>query len=361
MKKIFSLLILPLVAIIFLCACNSDKSYEDVKKLYEQTTQVCVIDEDNKFFGDSARPNSLTIKYSSDVDGAINNTTPVTKLQKKYIVIGYQQKILDYIFNYYEENNENFYKEIFSAKINKKEMNSLYSDLASFNSTLTDFKKEYIKFCDATQNGVTSVMEFNLTNYSYELNKVIDKAFNFIFNFINLNEKYCIKDYNLINATNLEYRIDKSYVNIAYIIYLTNFKAFDYSVGSKGISDMTAIVSSTNDFALVHDLESVRPLSNTILAGLDESSASYNSVMSTINNYLYSCEVFNQRLQTFKQIYSSEDIYNITQYKFDLVQGVDFDSYLSTLTKSKQSTIKFMDNFILDTYSQLVTNLGLMV
>ena len=160
MKKIFSLLILPLVAIIFLCACNSDKSYEDVKKLYEQTTQVCVIDEDNKFFGDSARPNSLTIKYSSDVDGAINNTTPVTKLQKKYVVIGYQQKILDYIFNYYEENNENFYKEISSAKINKKEMNSLYSDLASFNSTLTDFKKEYTKFCDATQNGVTS--EFNV-------------------------------------------------------------------------------------------------------------------------------------------------------------------------------------------------------
>ena len=361
MKKFFSLLILPIVALLCLCACDSDKSYEDVKKLYEQTTSVCVVEEDNKFFADASRPNSITIKYTSDVESAINNVSPVTSLQKKYVVIGYQQKLLDYIYNYYEQYNENFYKEISSAKPDKKEMNALYSSLSSLNATLTSFKKEYLTFCDATQNGVTSVMEFNLTNYSYEFNKVINSSLNFMYNFISMNEKYCIKDYNLINATNIEYRIAKSYVDIANIVYLTNFKAFDYSVGSKGISDMTAIISSTNKYSIAKDLESVKTLSTTILAGMDEESSAYNITMSTINDYLYANEIFNQRLNTYLQIYNSEDIYNLTQYKFDLVQGVDYESYLSTLTKSKQSTINFMDDFILDIYAKLVDNLALMV
>lgn len=360
MKKLFSLIILPLVAIMCLCACDSDKSYEDLKKLYEKTTQIYIVEEDNKFFADTANPNTISIKYSVDVENAINNVSPVTNLQKKYAVIKYQQKLLNYIYSYYENNSEKFYKEISSAKIDKKEMNDLYSRLLKVNTTLSDFKEEYDTFCNATRN-VTDVMEFNLINYSYELNKLIDVSFDFIYKFIDVYEEYCINDYNLINATNLQYRIDKSYVDIANIIYLTNFKVFDYAVGSKGISDMSAIIDNAEDFVLINDLEEIKPLSLDISAGLDENSVNHANTMAIINDYLYSNEVFNQRFTTFQQIYNAENNYDLAQVKFGLVPGVKYDSYLSTITKSKLTTVEFMDNFILTTYATLVENLGLMI
>lgn len=348
------------MALMCLCACDSDKNYEDIKKLYEKTTQICVIEEDNKFFADGDRPNTISIKYSEDVENAIDNLTPVTNLQKKYAVIKYQQKLLDYVFSYYENNNEKFYKEISSAKVDKKVMNNLYSSLLDVNQKLDDFKDEYTSFCDATKN-VTDVMEFNLTNYSYELNKIIDSSFIFIYKFIDVFEQYCIKDYKIINSTNLQYKIDKCNVDIAYIIYLTNFKVFDYSVGTKGISDMGAIIDNDNEFVLIDDLVDIKPLSINITAGLEESSIYYNDTLAIVNDFLYSIDVFNQRFGTFKQIYNSEDVYDLAQVKFGLVSGVSYDSYLSAITKSKLSTIEFMDSFVLDTYSKLTKDMSLMI
>lgn len=360
MKKFLSLIILPLIAIMCLCACDSDKSYEDLKKLYQETTQICVIDEDNKFFANESKPNTITIKYSIDVQNAISNDNPVTNLQEKYVVLAYQQQLLDYIFNYYENNCEEFYKKISSAKVDKKDLNNLYNNLHNLNETLGSFKEEYNSFCDATKN-VTDAMEFNLTNYSYELNKVIGRAFDFIYNFMDVFEKYCISNYDFINATNLQYKIDKTYVDIANIIYLTNFKVFDYSVGTKGISDMGALIDSGNEFVLISDLNNLKSLSPNIMAGLDEGSASHTQVMGVVNDYLYSLDVFHQRLTTFKQIYNSENVYDLAQVKFGLVSGVDYQSYLSTMTKSKLATIEFMDNFVLDTYAKMVVSLGMMV
>lgn len=360
MKKIFSLIILPIIAFMCLYACDSDKSYEDLKKLYEETTQIFVTEDENKFFSDEAKPNTISIKYSIDVENAINNVNPVTNLQKMYVVIGYQQKLLDYVFNYYENNNSEFYKKISSAKVDKNEMNNLYSGLKNLNTTLSDFKDEYTAFCDASKN-VTDVMEFNLTNYSFELNKVIGSAFDFMYEFMAIFEKYCISDVTLLNATNLQYKLDRTYVDIANIIYLTNFKAFDYSVGSKGISDMSAIIDSTNQFVLIDDLNNLKKLSTNIMAGLDESSINYEQTKDIVNDYLYSLDVFNQRLITFRQIYNLENIYDLAQVKFGLVSGVDYDSYLSTITKSKLTTIKYMDDFVLETYKKIVDDMSLVI
>ena len=362
MKKLFSLIIVPLVAIMCLCACNGDKTYEDVKKLYEDTTKINILEEENVFFSDASKPNSIIISYPAEVETVINNTTPTTSLEKKYVVIGYQQKILDNIFNYYENNKEEFFKNISSAKVDKNDMNNFYSALENLNNTLKEFKSDYQIFCELTKNpGVSEVMEFNLTNYSYELNRVIENSFNFIYKFIEMNEKYCLKDFDLINFNNLQYKIDRSYVDIAYIVYLSNFKAFDYSVGSKGISDIEAVVASTNKFSIIGDLTSPKKLSTTIVAGLDEENINHDSVMSLLNDYLYSSTVFNQRLKQYKTIYNSENIYTITQYKFNLVKGVDYDSYLGTLTKSKRATIEYLDEFVLSTYARLVDTLKLIV
>ena len=101
-------------------------------------------------------------------------------------------------------------------------------------------------------------MEFNLTNYAYELNVLIEDSFTFMYKFANMYETYGIEDYSKKNVKNLQTRVDKTYLDIAYIIYLQNFKAFNYSVGNKGICDLLPIVETNNKFNLVNDLDSVR-------------------------------------------------------------------------------------------------------
>lgn len=362
MKKFFSLLILPLVAIICLCGCGEEYTSQDLSKLYNQIKEVCIIDSSNKFFSDEARPNSIVIDYASDVKNVINSTIPSNKLAKKYAVLGYQQKILDNIFNYYEKNQENFYLKMSSAKVDKNEMNDLYSSLQSLKSQLTTFKNAYNTFCDATESGVSDVMEFNLSNYSFELNRVIDKSFDFIYKFIDLNNKYCVSNADIIAVTPLENKIQKSYVDIAYIVYLNNFKAFDYSVGSKGIADdLDSIILNSNKYSLIDNLNSIKTLSSAIIAGMQDDNPAYETTMELINNYLYSCSVFDQRLTTYVNTYNEQDIYKITQYKFGLIAGVDYDSYLDTLTKSKRASLVFMDDFVSDVYNKLIYDLSLIV
>lgn len=352
---------LPIIAIMCLYGCKGDKTSADVKALFESTTQIGIIEESNKLFSDAVRPNSLCIEYSEAVTREIKAMSPSTDLQKKYIVIGYQQKLLDYIYNYYEKNHENFYKEMSSKKINKDEMKAFYVSMENLNSEVYAFKTAYEAFVDATQSGVSDVMEFQLDNYSYSLNRLIGKSFDFMYNFINLNIKYCTKDYDLINTTNLQLKVQKSYVDIAYIIYLTNFKAFDYSVGSKGISDMSVIINNSSEYVLIKNLQTIKSISGEAMAGLEPENVNHDKVINLVNDYLYSLDVFNQRLNNFISIYNSENIYSISQYKFGLVTGVNYDSYLSSLAKSKQTAIKFMDGFVTDTYSKLVSTMSLIV
>lgn len=362
MKKIFAVFILPIVALLCLCGCGEERKSEDVKTLYENTKQVCIVDNDNKFFSDETKPDSIVIKYSDDVSALIYNVSPSSKLSKKYAVIGYQQKILNNIFNYYEKNKENFYLKMSSANFDKNEMNDLYSSLESLKSQLETFKNSYNTFTDATKGGVNDVMEFNLTNYSFDLNQLIQKSFDFIYKFIDLNEKYCLENLDIVSIDSLESKIQKTYVDIAYIVYLNNFKAFDYSVGSKGISDdLDSIIGNTSEFLITKDLEDYKSLSVKIRTGLDAENADYANTMNLVNNYLYAIDVFNQRLSTYKSTYFEEDIYKITQYKFGLVIGVDYESYCTSLTKSRQASLRFMDDFVLNVYGRLVDTLGTII
>ena len=362
MKKLLGLLIVPIIAIMCLCGCSGDKTSADVKKLYENMTATYISDElENKFFSDATRPNTLVISYPSEVKSKIDNTNPVTDLQKKYVAIGYQQKILDIIYNYYERNFDNFYKVMSSTKFNKNEMKDLYSSLDSLKLQLSDFKSSYQVFCDATESNVSDVMKFHLTNYSHELNRVIDKSFSFIYKFINLNQKYCISDFDDVTSKSLELKIQKSYVDIANIVFLTNFKALDFSSGSNGICYSGGLIGNNNQFVILKDLSSIKTLSSEIAMGLEPDNINYNTATALVNDYLYARDVYEQRYKNFKAIYNDEDIYTINQYKFGFVPGVDYESYLGTLTKSKQSTIRFMDSFVTEVYSKLVKTMNLIL
>lgn len=361
MKKIICLLLLPLFSLIFLCGCGEDKTSFDLAVLYESMVEnTYVVEKDNKFFSDSDKKNSIAIKYTDEVQKAINYSYAETDNQKRYTAIKYQQLILDYIFNYYENNQENFYTVMSSAEFSNNDMNNLYSSLENLKNTLSKFKISYDAFIDATNDGVSDVMEFNLTNYSFELNKVIDASFDFMYKFANMYETYGIQDYSALNATNLQIKVDKSYLDIAKIIYLENFKAFDYSVGSKGVCDLLPTVDVFTSHTQIQNLTGVKKLSGMVSENLNENSEKYSEIIDNVNNYLYSKEVFDQRVDKYGEIYNELDIYSITQYKFRLA-GISYDDYKNTLDPSEQASLNLLDNFISNYYYKLLNTLLLIV
>ena len=361
MKRFLCFLLLPLVSLIFLCGCGDDKNSKDLQILYESMVNTFIVEKENKLFSDSERPNTLSIKYTDEVEDAINNDTPSTDIQKRYRAIEYQQRLLNYIFNYYENNQEEFYKVMSSKDYSNTDMNDLYNSLSNLKSKVSDFKQAYNLFIDATKSGISDIMEFNLTNYSYELNKIIEESFTFMYKFAYMYETYGIEDYSNNSVANLKIKVDKSYLDIAYVIYLQNFKAFNYSVGNKGICDLVSVVGNEKEFNLTNNLNTTKSLSIEVLSNLKPDDEKYEEVNNLINDFIYSKEVFDQRIKNYKNIYNDQDVYTITQYKFDLINGVDYSSYINNLNSSDKASIAMLDGFISTTYQKLVDKLSLIV
>lgn len=360
MKRLICLLLLPLFSLIFLCGCGDDKTSKDLATLYESMVNSVIVDKENKLFGDSTNPNSINIVYTLDINNAINNVTPTTDIQKRFTAVRYQQKLLDYIYNYYENNNEKFYAVMSTAEFSNNDMNDLYAALESLKTRVNDFKLSYDAFVDSTESGISDVMEFNLTNYAYELNRLIESSFDFMYKFANIYETYGIEDYSKKTIENIQIKVDKAYLDIAYVIYLENFKAFDYSVGSKGICDLLPIIDNS-DYVLIDDLNTTKNVSLLVQSNLKESDTHYAEVNDLLNNFLYANEVFNQRFKNYQVIYNEQDIYTISQYKFNLMNGISYESYIKSLSNSDRSSVTMLDNFVDNTYQKLVDKLSLIV
>ena len=360
MKRLICLLLLPLFSLIFLCGCGEDKTSKDLSVLYESMVNSMTVDNQNKIFGDQTNPNSINIVYTLDIDNAINNVVPTTDIQKRFTAIRYQQLLLDYIYNYYENNHEKFYAVMSTAEFSNNDMNDLYATLETLKSRVGDFQLSYEAFVDSTENGIADVMEFNLTNYAYELNRLIESSFDFMYKFANVYETYGIEDYSKKTIENIQLKVDKSYLDIAYVIYLENFKAFDYSVGSKGICDLLPIINNSN-YILIDDLNTTKNVSLFVQSNLKESDAHYAEVNDLLNNFIYADEVFNQRFKNYQVVYNEQDMYAISQYKFNLMNGISYDSYIQTLSNSDSASVTMLDNFVENTYQKLVDKLSLIV
>lgn len=354
MKKFLSILLLPLFALVLLCGCGTDRSVADIKNEYLEmiTTMQTNCKE---LFSDSVRPNSIVISYPSMIQEAIENTSYSNDIQKQFRGIYYQQQVLDKIFAYYENNNENFYTKASSADIKKEELNALFDSTRNLKTTVNAFVDYYKTF---TSNNVSDMMEFNLISYSYRLNGVIEASFDFINKFHDMNVKYCVENFNVYSPTSLQLYIDKAYVDIAQVVYLENIKAFNYSVGSNGVCDLSGIVGNTSEFNILDKLTTKGNIKATILEGISNDDT---EVKNTLNTFCYVRDVFNQRVNSYMNTYNSLDMFNIVQYRFGLNGSVDYSHYLNSLSPSDHALVDMMDKFVGDTFVEYENKLSLII
>lgn len=367
MKKILSLIFLPIVAIMCLCGCGNEGNVDELKKLYTDVKNVYVVDEENIFFSDLTSPNTITISYPAAVQEAIDIEFPNTELQKRYRTFYYEQLLLDTIFNFYEDNADNFYLVMSSAEYKEKDVEKLYEKLNNLKTCLVDFKTSYNIFIEQTQEGLSDVLDINLKNYTFELNKVVERSFDFMYEFVRVYEKYCVTDSNSIDEKTLNYRIDKAYLDIAHIVYLENFKTFSTAVVDRGVCDLSKLIGNDSDFNLLNDLGEIKELSNNVLVNLDTSSEQYLSAMEVVNSFIYASNMFDQEyahyVNTYNDVYSSEN--NTTNqynnYRFDLMGGGSLESFLNGLSVTDRSKVNLLTDFINVCYTNLVDKLNLIV
>lgn len=345
MKKFLILLILPLVAVVALFGCGENRTIDDVKQLYIATTQEHIVEKENIFFSDTDNPLMIKIAYPTSLLEVIEAEGPTNDLQKRCRGLYYQQKILDYIFDYYENNQEDFYRLAVSNDFDKDKVNLLYDKLANLNETLDNFLSDYNSFNTKAKEDVSEIKEYNITSYSYQLNKVIDASFSFMFLFHDMYVE-CLEDYNEYSVKNLQIYLDKAYLDKAYMIYLENIKAFNYSVGENGVCDMAKVIGNDTEYNLLELLNDKKLLSVDITDNLNADAVNYDKTMSIINEFVYSRNVFSQKINSYLITYNNLDVYTISSYKFNTINGVGYDSYINSQNASNKANILMLENFV---------------
>ena len=359
MKKILYAIMFPLIAISCFvgCGCEKDRSIGDVQKAYIEMVESFNTDGGNKFFDVETDKFVISIQYPTDLKSAIDNTSCANDTQKRYRALFYQQEIISNIFAYYSNNEESFYTYTSGKDVNQDEINNLYNKVKNLHEALKEFEIQYNIFIDATEKDLSDIMKFNITTYSYYLNSLIDSSFDFIYTFQTMYEKYgCENEYDN-PLTNLNTYVDKAYLDISYIVYLEDIKSFNHEVGENGVCDLSAIIGNEKTFEYLELLENRGAVSSVIVENYGKDTEAGILSTNAVNAFVYSREVFEQRLNTYVNAYNSVDNLTINQYKFELNGGIDYDSYLKTLSSSEKATIILMDSFVNENFNNYITKL----
>lgn len=341
-----------------LFGCGDNKTPENVKNAYDRIIALRQDNGTNEFFSDSTNPYTISLAYSDKVINLINSTNPSTDQQKMYTALKYQQIMLKYIYNFYENNHVEFYKVIPSNGYDNARMNSLYAKTMALESKIEDFAKSYTSFLDDNETG--NVMIFSIKSYTYELNKLIECSFDFIDEFSDIYGIYC-RENNEVTPTNLQLYIDISYIDIAKIIYLENIKSFNYEVNDKGICDLLPIIKTNNSYNLTGYLTNTKRLSTAVLNGLAEKSDRHEETVKAVNDFLYYKDMLKQRFNSYLSAMESIDFYTLSQYRFNLVSGVSYDSYISSRNATERASINMLNNYIGDIFKPFIEKFNMMV
>lgn len=343
------------MALVCLFGCGESKTVADIKKLYMSTIDEHKDGDTRVFFSNTENEYQLTISYPDVLLSVMESNHPSNG---RYKGLDYQQKILRNIYAYYTNHQEDFYRVVDSKSINKATINELYNKLNSLNTTLDEFVVHYNTFMDIVENGVSNIMKYNITRYTYQLNKVIDASFDFMYAFHDVYSKYCIDDYsNYFSVNNIQTYVDKAYLDMAFVVYMENIKAFNYSGSENGVCDLANVVSNTSEFNILDLLDSRGTVDDVILNNLVKDSSYYDETMEKLNAFAYSRDVFEQKLSSYKSTYNSLDIYNISAYKYGNVSPWDYDDYLLTLSPSKRATVIMLENFVKDNFQNYIEKL----
>ncbi len=261
MKKLLSILIVPLVAILMLCGCGRTmRTVDEVTKLFEQNVNKYneaniqgSQTNNNWYFKDNSYVLRVVYDNEAELNKMVNtvysneNDASVTNLQYKFLQLRtVYERELAMIYAYYDYFAKSFYENISAKEIKEEEVTNLYDkvrdmfkQLESFNSSKIDLERE-VKLYGIDSN----ILLASLDKFNYAYNGLVRKSLDMVEYFRDLHYNYFFKDAN---------QYDDAYLNQMYydsLLCLAEFIYNDYlqPLTQNGVVTLVDVRNSIEDY-----------------------------------------------------------------------------------------------------------------
>lgn len=219
MKKFYSLLILPLIAVFCLFGCGTDRTTTEIKAVYSQMVDTYVINSENNWYFEkpvnSTEYTKMYVTYDNEYgfnDAVLgkfeSSVSDDLELRYTQLTSVYARTLL-MAYNYYTNWNELFFANIDSKKPDADDLTELYDRLVDFRRQLEKFNTSKLNIeREVKLLGINSeLVAAKIDAFNNAYNNLISKVLNFVNYFKDLHVKYFYSDTDVV---------DGSYANRAY-------------------------------------------------------------------------------------------------------------------------------------------------
>lgn len=377
MKKFYSLLILPLIAVFCLFGCGTDRTTTEIKAVYSQMVDTYVINSENNWYFEkpvnSTEYTKMYVTYDNEYgfnDAVLgkfeSSVSDDLELRYTQLTSVYARTLL-MAYNYYTNWNELFFANIDSKKPDADDLTELYDRLVDFRRQLEKFNTSKLNIeREVKLLGINSeLVAAKIDAFNNAYNNLISKVLNFVNYFKDLHVKYFYSDTDVVDGSYANRAYDEAILSLANFIYKDYLQALSKNGTVQLISIDNAISSSYNifnDYSLLTTKISqvqtdgkvgLSKLSSTVIDALnDPNNANNQGAVSAVNQFVVSLNTFNQYFNLYNKVYDKVSMESFNNYRFEINGGFDgkdatekHENYIETLSPVDAANVNVLVDF----------------
>lgn len=377
MKKFYSLLILPLIAVFCLFGCGTDRTTTEIKAVYSQMVDTYVINSESNWYFEkpvnSTEYTKMYVTYDNEYgfnDAVLgkfeSSVSDDLELRYTQLTSVYARTLL-MAYNYYTNWNELFFANIDSKNPDADDLTELYDRLVDFRRQLEKFNTSKLNIeREVKLLGINSeLVAAKIDTFNNAYNNLISKVLNFVNYFKDLHVKYFYSDTDVVDGSYANRAYDEAILSLANFIYKDYLQALSKNGTVQLISIDNAISSSYNIFNdtsfLTTKISQVQTdgkvglskLSSTVIDALnDPNNANNQGAVSAVNQFVVSLNTFNQYFNLYNKVYDKVSMESFNNYRFEINGGFDgkdatekHENYIETLSPVDAANVNVLVDF----------------
>lgn len=377
MKKFYSLLILPLIAVFCLFGCGTDRTTTEIKAVYSQMVDTYVINSESNWYFEkpvnSTEYTKMYVTYDNEYgfnDAVLgkfeSSVSDDLELRYKQLTSVYARTLL-MAYNYYTNWNELFFANIDSKNPDADDLTELYDRLVDFRRQLEKFNTSKLNIeREVKLLGINSeLVAAKIDTFNNAYNNLISKVLNFVNYFKDLHVKYFYSDTDVVDGSYANRAYDEAILSLANFIYKDYLQALSKNGTVQLISIDNAISSKYNIFndnslltTKISKIQSTKKvglstLTDSLINALnDPNNANNQSAVSAVNQFVVSLNTFNQYFNLYNKVYGKVSMESFNNYRFKINGGFgssvlteEYENYIETLSPVDAANVNVLIDF----------------
>ncbi len=360
MKKVYSLLALPLVAATCLFGCGkTERTVEELTTLHNDivSTHTITGTKTSGFYevktsGGATTETPFFVVYdnANNLDTKAKATIATTELQQKYANLNYfYGRTMTLAYSYYHEFKDVFYNNIKDKDYEKDELSELYDKLKAFQRELEDFNthKEDLEREVALFGIDGEVVGAKVDAFNSEYTDLIGVTLDFVNYFRDLHTKHFFPS---------DVAVDQAYAKRVYndgLLTLANYLYQDYLVAleENGTTNVNVIHEDENNLyktalnnIITKNSISANQLKEAYLVKFDSDDANTKAeAVAEVKQCETALNTFKQYYDLYKEVFNKVSMHEHNNYRFDTNGGYDsVDDYLNTLSVVDAANVRVL-------------------